>query len=126
MLYLDQNLMPDAALRLRQLGHDVLRAADLGYQRAEDAEHLLNAAHLRRVLVTKDRDFRGLQVGWRLWAADWGVRPTPQHAGFLLTPGHWSAVTIAQEVTAFFGLGLRLENVLYEYDDKQSLGWVLH
>lgn len=39
------------------LGHDVIRAADLGLAQAEDAELLRVAHQQERIFVTRDRDF---------------------------------------------------------------------
>jgi predicted nuclease of predicted toxin-antitoxin system len=42
------------------LGHDVVRAAQLGLAQAEDDELLRVARELERVFVTRDRDFGAL------------------------------------------------------------------
>ena len=39
------------------MGHDVLRAADIGMSRAADEELLETAQRLGRLFVTRDRDF---------------------------------------------------------------------
>lgn len=39
------------------MGHDVLRAADIGLSRAADEELLETAQKLGRLFVTRDRDF---------------------------------------------------------------------
>jgi predicted nuclease of predicted toxin-antitoxin system len=56
----DQDVWAVTISYLRGLGHDVVRAAQLGLAQAEDAE-LLRVAHDQgRILVTRDRDFGAL------------------------------------------------------------------
>lgn len=57
---LDQDVYAGTARLLRGLGHDVLLAAQLGLERADD-EVLLEAGRREaRILITRDRDFGGL------------------------------------------------------------------
>lgn len=59
-LLLDQDVYAITARYLRNQGHDVVTAADLGSSRASD-ETLLSIAHQQdRLFVTRDRDFGGL------------------------------------------------------------------
>lgn len=54
--YLDENLSPEIAVQLRQLGIDCIRGT-LG---TEDSEHLQRATELGRVVCTEDDDFTKL------------------------------------------------------------------
>lgn len=45
---------------LRDLGHDVVTAAQLGMSRAKDSELLRSAHDQGRIFVTRDRDFGAL------------------------------------------------------------------
>ena len=57
---LDQDIYAATVHFLKNLGHDVLVAAQLGLSQAADSE-VLNAANKdRRIMVTRDRDFGGL------------------------------------------------------------------
>ena len=56
-LYLDQMFGLDVAAALRREGHDVLRAAETGLSRADDALILEKAIREERILVTLDEHF---------------------------------------------------------------------
>ncbi|MFH0814187.1 MAG: DUF5615 family PIN-like protein [Pseudomonadota bacterium] len=57
---LDQDVYSVTARFLRDLGHDIISAAEIGCAQATDLE-LLNAAQKQeRIFVTRDRDFGGL------------------------------------------------------------------
>ena len=66
----DQNVPRALAEELRQRGHTVFRAVELGLFAADDPAHLLRAARDGRILLTKDNDFVDLHIAWFLWAAD--------------------------------------------------------
>lgn len=56
-LLLDQDIYRATIQFLRNLGHDVVTASDLGLSRAPDID-LLKAAHQQeRIMVTRDSDF---------------------------------------------------------------------
>ena len=56
----DQDVYRDTIRFLRQLGHDLVLAADLGMSRSPD-EHLLETAlEQKRILITRDKDFGNL------------------------------------------------------------------
>jgi len=71
-LYLDQMLRVELASRLRDAGHDVLRASETGQARADDALILERAVQERRTLVTLDGHF-----------GDWVVLPLSAHFGVI-------------------------------------------
>ena len=54
---LDQDVYAATARHLADVGHDVVRAADLGLSRATDEELLDVAREQGRLFVTRDRDF---------------------------------------------------------------------
>ncbi len=68
-LFLDQDVYWRTAEFLRSLGHDVLRASDVGLSRAKDEDLLRYALKHGRIFITRDRDFghlvfvRGMRVG---------------------------------------------------------------
>ena len=62
----------DLATRLRQEGHDVQRAADVGQARADDELILEHARLERRILVTLDQHF-----------GDWVILPLSHHCGVI-------------------------------------------
>ncbi len=57
---LDQDAYAATAQFLATLGHDVVRAAQVGLSQADDEDLLMVARNERRLLVTRDRDFGGL------------------------------------------------------------------
>jgi hypothetical protein len=56
-LYLDQMLRLDVAQALRDEGHDVMRAFEVGQARADDYEILQKAISENRILITLDEHF---------------------------------------------------------------------
>jgi predicted nuclease of predicted toxin-antitoxin system len=71
-LYLDQMLRHEVAQALRDEGHDVLRATEVGQARADDHQILQKAISENRVLVTLDEHF-----------GDWVILPLSKHSGVI-------------------------------------------
>jgi len=71
-LYLDQMLRVEVAQALRNEGDDVLRAAEVGQDRADDYQILQKAIAENRILVTLDEHF-----------GDWVVLPLSEHPGVI-------------------------------------------
>ena len=71
-LYLDQMLRLDVALALRNEGHEVMRASEVGQARADDYEILQKAIAEDRNLVTLDEHF-----------GDWVILPLSKHPGVI-------------------------------------------
>ncbi len=71
-LYLDQMLPLDVAQALRNEGHDVMRASEVGQARADDYEILQKAIAENRILVTLDEHF-----------GDWVILPLSKHPGVI-------------------------------------------
>ena len=71
-LYLDQMLRYEVAQALRNEGHDVLRATEVGQARADDHQILQQAISENRVLVTLDEHF-----------GDWVNLPLSEHSGVI-------------------------------------------
>ncbi|MCY7347608.1 MAG: DUF5615 family PIN-like protein [Pyrinomonadaceae bacterium] len=59
-LLLDQDVYEATARFLIDLQHDVLRVRELGMAQASDEENLKKALELKRVFVTRDRDYGNL------------------------------------------------------------------
>lgn len=57
---LDQDVYALTRRFLRELGHDVVTAAELGLSQATDETLLRRAAEDDRILITRDRDMGGL------------------------------------------------------------------
>ena len=72
VLYMDQMLRMDVAQALRNEGHDVMRASDVGQSRAGDDEILQKAIAENRILVTLDEHF-----------GDWVILPLSTHPGVI-------------------------------------------
>ncbi len=78
-LYLDQMLRHEVAQALRDEGHDVLRATEVGQARADDHQILQKAISENRVLVTLDEHF-----------GDWVILPLKvkeKHFGYHIQTG---------------------------------------
>jgi predicted nuclease of predicted toxin-antitoxin system len=71
-LYLNQMLRVEAAQALSDEGHDALRAAEVGQDRADDDQILQIAVAEKRILVTLDEHF-----------GDWVVLPLSEHPGVI-------------------------------------------
>jgi predicted nuclease of predicted toxin-antitoxin system len=71
-LYLDQMLRLDVAQALRDEGHDVMRASEVGQARADDYEILQKAISENRILITLDEHF-----------GDWVILPLSKHPGVI-------------------------------------------
>jgi predicted nuclease of predicted toxin-antitoxin system len=71
-LYLDQMLQLEVAQALRNEGHDVVRASEVGQARADDYEILQTAIADNRILVTLDEHF-----------GDWVILPLSKHPGVI-------------------------------------------
>ena len=71
-LYLDQMLRLDVAQALRGEGHDVVRASEVGQDRADDQEILQKSIDENRILVTLDEHF-----------GDWVILPLSKHPGVI-------------------------------------------
>jgi predicted nuclease of predicted toxin-antitoxin system len=65
-------LRTEIAALLREEGHDVLRAAEVGQDRADDATIMARVIAQGRILVTLDDHF-----------GDWAVLPIEKHPGVL-------------------------------------------
>ena len=71
-LYLDQILRVEVADALSDEGHDVLRASEVGQERADDSQILQTAIDENRVLITLDGHF-----------GDWVILPLHEHLGVI-------------------------------------------
>ena len=71
-LYVDQMLRLDVAQALRNEGHDVMRASEVGQARADDYEILQKTIAENRILVTLDEHF-----------GDWVILPLSKHPGVI-------------------------------------------
>jgi hypothetical protein len=121
-LYLDEDVPVVAVGVLRRLGHRVYHARSLCRGGKSDSQLLL-AVRMGCVLVTSNRaDFVSLHNAWHHWAAEWGVRPPPEHAGILLTRTVWPVPRLAATVHGFFGTHQPIANRLYRWVDLR--GWV--
>jgi predicted nuclease of predicted toxin-antitoxin system len=70
--YLDQMLRLEVARSLTDEGYDVLRASEVGQERADDFQILQTAINEDRILITLDRHF-----------GDWVILPLSKHAGVI-------------------------------------------
>lgn len=59
-LLLDQDVYEVTARFLLELGHDVAKVSELGMARSSDEENLQKALELKRIFVTRDRDYGNL------------------------------------------------------------------
>jgi predicted nuclease of predicted toxin-antitoxin system len=76
-LYLDQMFRANIAQALRNEGYDVLRASEVGQDRADDQDVLQKAIAENRVLITLDEHF-----------GDWVILPLNKHPGVIRLKVH--------------------------------------
>jgi predicted nuclease of predicted toxin-antitoxin system len=62
----DQDVYITTVRHLRDLGHDVITASEIGFSQADDIDLLKKANEQNRVFITRDRDFGGLVFVERL------------------------------------------------------------
>lgn len=74
---LDQDVYALTDRILRDLGHDVVTASELGLSRAPDTELLIRTGQEKRLFVTRDKDFGGLVFVGRLGKGVIYLRITP-------------------------------------------------
>ena len=87
---LDQDVYAITAKFLRDTGHDVITASDIGRSRATDSE-LLSIAHQQdRIFVTRDRDFGELVFLQNMGAGVIYLRVSP----LALQAGHQELETV--------------------------------
>ena len=71
-LFLDQMLRQEVAVALRDDGHNVVRASEIGQARADDYQILQKAISEDRILITLDEHF-----------GNWVVLPLSTHPGVI-------------------------------------------
>jgi len=71
-LYLDQMFREDVAQAIRLDGHYVIRASEVGQERADDNQILEKSISDGRILVTLDEHF-----------GDWVILPLSKHPGVI-------------------------------------------
>jgi|SRR3990172_2031684 len=71
-LYLDQMFNIRVYAALNEEGHNVLRASEIGQERADDNEILQKAIADNRILITLDEHF-----------GDWVILPLSSHSGVI-------------------------------------------
>jgi hypothetical protein len=121
-IYFDHNVVAAAAGPLRQMGHSVRTASNIGMARASDDEHFLLAAQRGWLTITSNgRDFILLHDAWHRWSAAWGVAPPPVHGGVLVVDARWLVPRLVGEIVAFLGLNLPTPNHLYTHHPAR--GW---
>jgi predicted nuclease of predicted toxin-antitoxin system len=122
-LYLDENATVRLIEPFTVLGHDAVSANYLGHKGRTDAEQLLIATNLGRVLATYDRDdFLMLHDARIVWSRAWGVPRT--HAGIIIL--HPARNISVSEVARAVDDGLSMElapvaNRIFGW--KRHLGW---
>lgn len=118
--YFDHNVSQPLASLLRDAGHTITTAREVGLDAAKDERHLLFAAERQWTFCTTNKkDFRLLHDAWLRWSRAWNV--TSHHAGIVIFPNAWDATRAMQELEAFIALDLSLTNALYEWQSRD--GW---
>jgi len=108
-LYLDEDLSPHIAERLRKRGIDAVSAFEVENVQLSDREQLAYAAEAGRCLVT--RNVRHFVV-----LAREAVRREQPHAGIILCPSSIRGIEIRIIVDALTRLAKRFPASLDEYD----------
>lgn len=124
-LYFDADVMPSFRLLLKDRGHDVLTTQELGRTAALDAEQLLTATELDRILVTHNgKDFRTLCQAWPVWRRVWGLAPI-HRAGVVAIPQQTLLPyrDAARQIDRLLTMRDRLSNEFW-FLDPRSVDWV--
>jgi len=100
-LFIDQMFTTHFADLLRDEGHDVVRAAEVGMARADDADILRTAQPERRVLVTLDAHF-----------GDWAVLSLHSHSGVIRLKVHPTTTKNAANLLVPFLAGRKQETLV--------------
>ncbi len=86
-IFIDQMIRREVAFALRDAGHDVVRAEDVGLERAEDDILLDAACRQDRVLLTLDGHF-----------GNWAVLPLSKHSGVVRLKVHPPTASAIEKV----------------------------
>jgi len=108
-LYLDEDLSPQIAERLRKRGIDVVSAFEAGNAQLSDREQLAYAAQVGRCLVTRI-------VGHFVILAREAVRREQPYAGIILCSSSIRGFEIRTNVEGLTRLAKRFPEGLDEYD----------
>lgn len=107
--YLDEDLSPKIAERLRRRGIDALSALEAGNVQLSDREQLAHAARDGRCLVTRNaRHF--------ILLSQEAIRRQEPHAGIVLCPPSFHGFEIGVIADALTRMARRLPGGLGEYD----------
>lgn len=107
--YLDEDLSPQIAVRLRKRGIDAVSAFEAGHIQLSDREQLAHAAQEGRCVVTRNnRHFIVL--------AQEAIRRQQPHAGIILCPPSIRGFEIRVIVDALMRLAKQFPRGLGEYD----------
>jgi predicted nuclease of predicted toxin-antitoxin system len=107
--YLDEDLSPQIAERLRKRGIDAVSALEAGNIQLSDREQLAHAAQAGRCLVTRN-------VRHFVLLAQDAIRRQQPHAGIILCPPSIRGFEIRAIVDALTRLAKRFPRGLGEYD----------
>ena len=116
--YLDENLPIAVAWQLLIFGHTAQTVRDMQRLRASDDYHLLLAAQLNAIFVTRNRsDFVLLHNAWSRWSRAWNVEQ--HHPGIIVTPHAWLADRTATELAGLVAGTALMQNRLYEWRQER-------
>ncbi len=90
-VFIDQMIRQELAKTLRDHGHDVIRASEIGLERADDAVILDVACREGRVLLTLDGHF-----------GNWAVLPLNRHPGVVRLKVHPPTVSAIESLLISF------------------------
>ncbi len=124
-LYLDADVRPTFRFLLEERGHTVLTSQELGAAAAFDAEQLMTATRLDRIVVTHNgKDFRTLCHAWPFWRRMWGLDPV-EHAGVIAVPQQTllSYPEAAHQIDRLLESHERIWNQLWFFDLRRD-DWV--
>lgn len=98
----DQDVYEPTVKRLVALGHDVLRAREIGLSRAADSELLRRAHEAERIFITRDKGFGQLV--------------------FLSQQPHCGVVLLRMEPMTLNAVHQELERFLHEHEGEDLSG----
>ncbi len=103
--YADADVPAQVVAYLRQRGHKCITAAEMGFERRDDAFHYAYAKRQRRILLTLDKDFLNLRK-----------YPLQRHPGIIVVePGVLGGPKAIQEI-----LRRLFQHLRYARDFRES------
>lgn len=125
VFYFDADVKPEFRLLVQARGHNVVTTQERHQLDATDAEQLVTATLLGRILITHNgKHFRVLCEAWQVWRRVWDLAPA-DHAGVIAIPQQTLLPYVegASEIDRLLGRNGSIWNQVWFFDLRSS-AWV--